>query len=151
MRYTTPEQSKKLIEVGVDPKSADMFYERFSLNDVVDSRLIHMGKSPVVVHNLFSYRKGYVIPAWSTDALWEMLPKKIEEHDHPFYVQVSPQFKGIDSAEDYNYCVSYESSRYDKKSESIFEAYGVTLIEALYNLILMLYETNYLPVKEEKA
>lgn len=54
MQYTTIEQSKRLVELGLDPSTADMWYsERYG---------IQMGFA------------GKRTPAWSLDALLKVIP-----------------------------------------------------------------------------
>lgn len=57
MNYTSKEQSKRLIELGLSPETADMYYE----DDI----------SIVVGH---SWHERH-IPCWSVGALLEVMPK----------------------------------------------------------------------------
>ena len=59
--YTTIEQSKKLLSLGLDPNTADMFY--------------HLGESlvPNVIYGCNEDFKCYLL-AWSLTALLELMP-----------------------------------------------------------------------------
>jgi len=72
---TTVEQSKHLIELGLNPTSADMTYKQVahSLADKFEFEL-RVGLDVAIKDNLFSYRKGYVIPSWSLSALLRLIP-----------------------------------------------------------------------------
>lgn len=72
--FTTPEQSKRLLEIGVPANSADCYLQRCENEDdgIVDYKPF-IGKSPAIEGNLFSYRYGYTIPCWSVGRLIEIL------------------------------------------------------------------------------
>ena len=78
--YTTIEESKQLIEAGLDPKTSDMYYS-FMGEHIKEAKsedfTIHVGTAYTIKDNHFSYRYGYVIPCWSLAALLELLPKSI--------------------------------------------------------------------------
>lgn len=75
---TSLEQSKKLVELGIDINTADMFYADILVND----------EHKYIIHPLESYgfktfkdtkgresNKLKFIPAWSLSALLDLLPK----------------------------------------------------------------------------
>lgn len=66
---TTIEQSEKLIELGIDPDTADMFYWYGEKNDV------RIGT--------YDYHGGgyFDTPAWSLSALLGLMPKLYDEDD----------------------------------------------------------------------
>lgn len=68
--YTTIEESKQLIEAGLDVNTADMFYHRSNKRD---EYLISTGTNPAIINKRFSYRNGYVIPCWSSIALLNII------------------------------------------------------------------------------
>ena len=63
---TTVEQSKKLIELGLDVETADMYWD-FQPDGYV-----------LIASELGYYHNESEIPAWSLVALLELLPKEIE-------------------------------------------------------------------------
>lgn len=64
----TKEQSENLRNLGLDPKSADMYYPYLGGGDYGDTPRIG---SPM------EYSGGEDIPTWSQDKLLKLLPKKI--------------------------------------------------------------------------
>jgi len=86
---TTIEQSKKLIELGIDLNTADMTWEKVAKSLTEDSywKLI-IGLDISIKNNLFSYRNGYVFPAWSLSALLSLLPISVsKEKGYPYYLE----------------------------------------------------------------
>lgn len=73
-------QSKKLIELGIDVSTADFTwlmkdcggYDLLKKEDGTDYRLDYGGINTET--NAFSYRNGYMIPAWSVTALLKLAP-----------------------------------------------------------------------------
>lgn len=72
MIATTIEQSKHLLDLGLDPKTADMFWRYSASLGNTDIN----GKIAVSYHdNLFVGKYDGAIPAWSLPALLEVMPK----------------------------------------------------------------------------
>lgn len=72
MIATTIEQSKHLLELGLDPKTADMFWKYSASLGNTDIN----GRIAVSYHdNLFVGKCDGAIPAWSLSALLEVMPK----------------------------------------------------------------------------
>ena len=77
---TSIEQSKKLIGLGLDVNTADMYYnvidDSFKLYDDNAKLYINDGlNSDIDWKNIFSYDK--ILPAWSLSALIELMPEHI--------------------------------------------------------------------------
>lgn len=73
--FTTPEQSKRLLELGVPADSADCYYEKnASLSGEWEYEPC-IGECVAIKQNLFSYRNGYIIPCWSVGRLVEIICK----------------------------------------------------------------------------
>ena len=70
---TSIEQSKKLIELGIDVNTADMFWL------TTDKPRLH-----VLVENLEKYSRWDCMPAWSLSALLELIPTSIDEYTEDF-------------------------------------------------------------------
>lgn len=70
---TSIEQSKKLIELGIDVNTADMMWDDWSLID--DEWKIFIGYDPEIEQDFG--RKCY--PAWSLSALINLLPSEFTE------------------------------------------------------------------------
>ena len=72
--YTTIEQSKRLLELGIPANSHNCFYVRSSKSlDGNYEYHCYMGQSIAIKNNLFSYRNGHVIPAWTSGRLMEIV------------------------------------------------------------------------------
>ena len=71
MIATTIEQSRHLIELGLDPKTADMCFEMYKGNWT-----LNVGKKSAQVN------RGLAIPAWSLSALLDVIPSKLEPELH---------------------------------------------------------------------
>lgn len=65
---TSLEQSKKLIELGVDVNTADMIY---LYNDIMDRYI-----EPAIIRE-FEFISN-TLPAWSLSALLELMPERIK-------------------------------------------------------------------------
>ena len=71
---TSIEQSKKLIELGIDVNTADMLWTYdFTVNDINGLNVISTYLKP----------EEKDIPAWSLSALLELMPKLYEFEDDP--------------------------------------------------------------------
>jgi hypothetical protein len=78
---TTPNQSRKLLELGIDPYTSDCNYEivdidkyRLSIGEFIDEK--------------------FQLPAWSLQRLIKMLPLYIQEGDHISFLEYEPD-RGI--------------------------------------------------------
>lgn len=75
--YTTVKQAKKLMELGIDPKTCDMTYTQIAHREgeeVVQEFEASLGQDIAISHDLFSFRNGYTIPCWSLVALLNLIP-----------------------------------------------------------------------------
>lgn len=74
--YTTLAESKKLVEIGINPNTADFVYER------IDESTYSISLLTVDFNELCDAFKNTVfIPCWSLGALLELMPKKIDTCD----------------------------------------------------------------------
>jgi len=115
--YTTIEQSKKLVELGIDADSADMSYilttnkyDEHIWQPMLDQPSIRFGE----------------IPCWSTEALLKLLPREINDYS---LKDIQPTITG-------KYKISYSyRGMYDE-----FTIVRDTLCECTYETILKLKE-----------
>lgn len=141
MNYTSIEQSKKLLELGLSPESADMFYneepDETYLKDIVDT------KYPMIL------REGYirfleeygVFPCWSLGALLEVMPiikKGIDEY-LPYFIKGSEIWKG--KIQSFWYC-SYVLL--DDSNTELTTFKTSTAVEAAYSMVAWLLENGYI-------
>ena len=79
MIATTIEQSKHLLELGLDPKTADMFYFSYGMFRPMK---LHVGK---ILEDVVTGKRQWAIPAWSLSALLEVMPSNIKADEMQYY------------------------------------------------------------------
>lgn len=125
---TNIKQSKKLIEMGIDPKSADMFY-------TVNTSCKNLGMLP----NLF-VSEGFIdieqgeIPCWSLSALLGLAPLNIINNSTYYLVMITG---GLDK-----YLFAYENPLKEEfeKGRWLLRASGDVCIDVVFDLICQLLE-----------
>lgn len=128
--YTTVEQSKKLLKLGLDVKTHDMFYEQeIGRNTDMPYYAVKVGSSIAIEQNLFSYRNELVIPCWSVGALLDVL-------DYPKF------YKDNTSGKDLWHCCCNINER-----EIIKASFAETEIDAVVELVTHLLEFGILKNK----
>lgn len=123
---TTREQSARLLQCGVDPRTADMM---FTPHNTLSAEPYKEGLKD----------RGY-FPAWSLSALLPMLPSKIETDEDPYdeiqeYGLLLYPFKGGWQI-DYQYCI------YDE-CHNLMCIYSTDIIEICVRAIELLTANNY--------
>ena len=125
--YTSIEQSKRLIELGLGFNTADMSYPRE----------LYLGESeyPVVIADDFKVDWTKALPCWSVAALLELMPKQIiyeEESCSPILLSYK---------NDWYACIYV-----NKYMEFAFDPIGdrETAIEACYEMVCWLLENKYI-------
>jgi hypothetical protein len=133
MNYTSIEQSKILLELGLNPKTADMYYKQIVSNrtDMPYYDII-IGHSFAVEQNLFSFRNDYEIPCWSVGALLDIMPPFITTSQDIYH------FKALEAG--CGYSVRYESDIH----EVLLSSYQQELIDACCELIRLLFTLDYI-------
>ena len=147
MSKTSIEQSKRLLELGLNPESADMYYIR------------NWGEY-YARFNEDNYIGDKVCPCWSLGALLKLLPYKFVETDKSKFSKEFVNYNSIagdfeatfriefDRKED-GYRVNYSSTYCDNygydDNETIpsYVERKPTLFEAVYELIVWLLENEY--------
>ena len=87
---TSIEQSKKLIELGLDVNTADMFWDLLD-GDEPDEKI------PNCCWDRFDITINEFVPAWSLSALIELIPDKISINSESYYLSFtkkSVEFRG---------------------------------------------------------
>ncbi len=115
---TTRERSQRLLELGIDRSTADMFYP-------IDSSL------PEVCDNGDNIQVDY--PAWSLGALIDILPEMIRDNKFNvnYYLTIEKD------------CVKYSNRVEDEENQ--YECYG-ELIECCVDMIETLVIEGYIKV-----
>lgn len=124
MNYTTIEQSKRLLELGLNPDTADMLWEQ------------HIYESPYVTVKPYTTKgksiSAHILPCWSLGALLELMPKiKEDENDGGCYPTLC---KGYNT--DKWHCV-YRSSIH-------ITDWCDTSINAAFDMMVWLLENGYI-------
>lgn len=120
MNYTSIEQSKNLLELGLKPETADMnHYEK-------DDGWVTLPKGQI------SYGGFQIIPCWSIGALIELMPLSIVGWDNETYARY---FIGN--------CAEYATgtSKYDKGLISIPSD---SMFKCVYSMVCWLLQNNYI-------
>ena len=90
---TSIEQSKRLIELGIDVSTADMYY--FT---IVRDYPYSQGKIKTIAKIMDgSFSSNYDIPAWSLSALLGLIPDKISINNETYYLSFTKkrvEFRG---------------------------------------------------------
>ena len=129
MNFTSIEQSKRLVELGLNPESADAFWNNFD-----ESK----DKRPIICLNYkYTPRKDVWggIPCWSIGALLDVMPHKIIAKEGP------TSWLEIVKYSD-NYLIKYDIFGVD--FDKVPCAKGITLLEAAYNMAVWLLENGYI-------
>lgn len=119
MNYTTIEQSKKILELGLSRDTADMVYKYNFLLESNDT-------TPKVVNGNLHDTTLKNIPCWSLGALLDVMPR---------YIQINSKHIGltIDITFVHNGIVT--DSHHIKNN---------TFLEAAFNMVVWLLKNNYI-------
>ena len=123
---TSLEQSKRLIELGIDVNSADMVYHK-NLDGTYNLR---------VVDNILEYD----IPAWSLSALLELMPSHLFEFERGIDLNLYPSINRK------VWLCSYMPNVIENMKTDKFKqiTHADNLVDAAYEMIIWLKENNYL-------
>ena len=123
---TSIEQSKRLIELGIDANSADMVYHK-NLEGTYNLR---------VVNNILEYD----IPAWSLSALLELMPSYLFEFERGIDLNLYPSINRK------VWLCSYMPNVIENMKTDKFKqiTHADNLVDAAYEMIIWLKENNYL-------
>lgn len=132
--YTTLEQAKQLMEVGLDPKTADMYlakkYDRHTGDNYWEANL---GPSPAIRYNLFSFRNGYILPCWSFAALFRLLP--VIDRDEPQLKLLNAV--GRNEAGLYRIC-------YNNQTDHPFLSYAERMTDAAVGIVYQMVKAGWI-------
>ena len=123
MNYTSIEQSKKLLELGLSSESADMQWFLEESYGIVQ-----------IKEDLEDWGGDCTIPCWSVGALIELMPKQMQEvKDHPIELIIGkPKEK---------WSIMY----FDWTGlQHGHEATAEILIDACYKMVMWLLENGYI-------
>ena len=156
MNYTTIEQSKKLIELGLDPQTADAWWcEMQPLKQVGMSLQLEPDGEPYIYLSLTKTERLAIAryndtPAWSLDALLEAIPQSIQKWDDGSRIRKNYELNLFRS---YYHCCSYSfgPSLKEENHDSLCCFGEDTWLNAVYKVALWLAEKGWLTCKREKG
>jgi hypothetical protein len=134
MNYTTIEQSKELLELGLNPETADMHYPDYYFDGNAKGPCNTPYKEAIedLFHVYINPKTKRLLPCWSLGALLEVMPK---EGIEPF-IESNP-FVGYGNGQ-------YRCVYLNGDWESSHQTTGNTLIEVAYNMVCWLIENGYI-------
>lgn len=139
---TTKEQSTRLLQCGVDPKTADMSIRTITEPYLVEDVMWHTPELKTLPYSEAKviYGNDEITPAWSLSALLGLLPKDIKVDESTYdevqkYGLLIYPFMGGWQV-DYQYCENDEC-------HSLKCVHGTELIEACVKAIEWLTANNY--------
>lgn len=147
--FTTVEESKRLLELGLSEKSADMHYARMIMNwkgEKIERKFFspRVGapgskQASYIVQNFEDYE---IVPCWSFDGLVGIMPHHIVESGsegqkkHLYGIRMSYM-----SAE-HKWCFSYVTPL---NENTLVNVYGDTRQEAAYRMVVWLIGSGNVP------
>lgn len=120
--YTSIDQSKKLLELGLGANTADMCYGSISCDSPGPYCDVAQTHKPDLEFN--------DLPCWSLSALLEMILGMSLKSSKSFHLSI----------EDGEYCMCYNDSSNGDYEEFV----GSTPLEAAYHTVCWLLENNYI-------
>lgn len=133
---TSLEQSKKLIELGVDVSTADMHYSTWTILNKGEYIL-----SPNQGETIEELQEDYgnqVIPAWSLSALLELMPPYLFEFERGIDLNIYPNLSG--KAWHCSYMPNAVENMKNNKFKRITS--GDNLVDAAFEMICWLLENK---------
>ena len=131
INYTTIEQSKKLLELGLNPESADMFY---CYGMKLDTKEWCYDSEPTVESKEF-HRDICDLPCWSIGTLIDLMPKYMKSGKDYFDLMIIPFYP----------VVKY----YNESTKTYMESkMGKTLMEAVIKMAERLLECKSTYLKD---
>ena len=137
--YTSIEQSKKLVELGLDISTADMkyFYWKNKINAAPT-----LGFDKAVLESYKNTQAVY-LPCWSLGALLELMPKVISvpvDKRSAYFYNLEWQFANDNS-------LRYITTNRDKCLVDIYSDHDIEnkpLIKTAFEMVCWLLENNYI-------
>ena len=116
---TTIKQSKKLIELGIDVRTADMYYQWYSETESA----LHVGKG--------SKKLNADCPAWSLSALLELMPTDNKKDEYYVDTESHSDYHTVSYRNCWDGCIH---SEYSEES----------LLDAAFEMVCWLKKEEYI-------
>lgn len=139
--WASIEQSKKLVEAGLEPKTADMHYcfedgeiGMYDIDEITREHCILDVKGEYGYDD--EYMKKHMIPCWSLGALIGLLPKMIEtkKPKNLYFPEILPASN----------CVAYIALNENKEYVFLKSIADSTLLSNVVEMICWLLKNNYI-------
>ena len=129
--YTTKEQSKELLKLGLNPETADMCFEY---------QKAHWPDEPAYLDWPQCYKKHdeQDIPCWSVGALMDLIPKRIVKNNTEYSMCLQTLT--------HCYSLCHTDGRY--LTTLGCQIIGKPLIDAVYQYVVWLIENGYINENE---
>lgn len=140
--YTTIEQSKKLVELGLNPDTADMKW--YYWKDEIDApKVPTLGFDKTVLESYKNIQAVY-LPCWSLGALLEVMPPYLFEFERGIDLNIYRNLNGKGWHASYmpNNIIDMQKDKFRQITN------GNTPLEAAYSMVIWLLENGY--IKTEK-
>lgn len=130
---TTLEMSRHLIEMGIDHTTADMHYAFSALGGSTFQEMADASATllPGPVNNRFPYE-----PAWSLDALMELLPHEIDGYD----LEIGKTYRKSDGKTFYT--IGYSDYNSDFQIEYLISTEDESCLMAVYKSLEAIYKLD---------
>lgn len=135
---TSLEQSKKLIELGIDVSTADMHYSTWTILNKGEYIL-----SPNQGETIEELQEDYgnqIIPAWSLSALLKLMPPYLFEFERGIDLNIYPNLNG--KAWHCSYMPNAVENMKNDKFKQITK--GDNLIDAVFEMVVWLKKNKML-------
>jgi len=127
---TSIEQSKKLIELGLDVNTADMLWQQI----YDENHMLSDYRLELIPYRFYSYTAS--IPAWSLSALLELMPPIA--YNYPIMARLA------DLSMESKYFLQYVDLNVSGECKSHHTGFCSTPLDAAFEMIIWLLENNYL-------
>ena len=138
--YTSIEQSKHLLELGLKPGTCDKVWVS-DKGAEVEFTMDLLDEEDYDKY-VYTYPNDMYIPCWSVGALLELMPSHLGEFEDGIDFGLSKAFNNK------WFCAHYLQMKEDDNGKllmkSIITVTGKTPIEALYKIVCWLIENNYI-------
>lgn len=136
---TTIEQSKHLLELGLNPETADMYiFNLVAPNGKIDGTNVrYIFKEEL--NPFVNVEPENIIPSWSLSAMLELMPECINKNGigYVLYLYKVGKFYGM----------CYEEE--DRKAPILKSSLGDTAVSAAYILLCWLLENHYIKTDKQ--
>lgn len=138
MNYTSIEQSKKLLELGLSPESADMHYPDYYFDGNAKYPCNTPYKEAIedLFHVYINPKTKRLLPCWSLGALLQSAPKYFSKENHQFVQSYS--YDHIDG------CYHFIYRDYQHGGRSKYISKNKDLFDAAFEMIIWLLENDYI-------